>query len=179
MNPWKKFGTTKNKTMISNSKIRVYTNGIVKDDIGSYAYIVLENNSAGILETGNGGGRVFSPTILKAKFAQAGKTDKAVRMQMRAVYEGVRHCPDGSDVEIYTDNFLMDHIIETTQINEEDGDIADRYRRYIAEHRIIPHYNFTKVYNGNDLPDNDHDEWTWYAHWLCENEIKRFKKGNK
>lgn len=162
-----------------HSKVRVYTNGLVDDSVGAYAYIVLENVDCGPVKLGEGSGRLFAPSLLKAKFAQAGKADSEVRMKMRAVYEGLRHCPDGSEVEVYTDHFLMPHFFETVKADEADGDIAERYRRYVAEHRIVPTFCATKYYNGRDYPDNDHDEWTWWAHNLCEDAIKKFNKGKQ
>ena len=161
--------------MGSLSKIRVYTNGLVKDGVGAYAYIVLENPGAKIEGMD---ASVLCPTILRAKFAMAGPCKDDVRMKMRAAYEGVRHCPDGTAVEIYTDNFLVDSCLETIDPAEEDGDIADRYRRHIAASGITAEYCITKVYNGRDLPDNDHDEWTWWAYHLCEDAIRRYNKEN-
>lgn len=158
------------------SKIKVYTNGLVEDETGAYSYIVLECKSGGEIEIAGGRGQLFLPSILRAKFAQAGKATDDTRMKMRAVYEGLRHCPDGMEVEVYTDNFLMSNLLEITKPNEEDGDIAERYRKYIAEHHLTPQFSYTAVYNEKDFPCNDHDEWTWYAHWLCENEIKKFKR---
>lgn len=165
--------------MTSTSKIRVYTNGLVDDGIGAYAYIVLENEDCGEVQIADGKGRMFAPTLLRAKFAQAGKADDDCRMKMRAVYEGVRHCPDGMQVEIYTDNFLLENVFNITKANETDGDIAQKYRTYIAEHGISVLFFITKVYHGRDFPDDDHCEWTWFAHNLCEDVIKRFKKENK
>lgn len=165
--------------MNSISKIRVYTNGIAVKGTGAYAYIVLESKDCGEVQIGEGKGRMFAPSLLKAKFAKAGPATDEMRMKMRAVYEGVRHCPDGVEVEVYTDNFLIDTALKTTPRNMEDGDIAERYRQYVAAHRISVVYNITKYYNENDLPNNDHDEWTWWAHHLCEDAIKRYNKENK
>ena len=165
--------------MTSTSKIRVYINGIVDEGVGAYAYIVLENKDCGVVQITNGKGRLFAPSLLRAKFAQAGKANDDCRMKMRAAYEGVRHCPDGAQVEIYTDNFLLDDMLQSTRPNDADGDIAQKYRDYIAAHGIRVSFVMTKTYHGKDYPANDHDEWTWYAHWLCENEIKKFKKTNK
>ena len=164
--------------MNSTSKIRVYTNGIAVKGTGAYAYIVIESKDCGDIRIGEGGGRVFSPSVLKAKFTQAGPAKDEMRMKMRAVYEGVRHCPDGVEVEVYTDNFLIDSAMMTTTAEMEDGDIAVRFRKYVSEHRITPVYIITKYYNEKDLPANDHDEWTWWAHQLCEDAIKRYKKEN-
>ncbi len=160
-------------------KIRVYTNGAVVDGIGAYTYIVLESKDCGVVQMGEGRGRMFAPSVLKAKFAQAGKSTSEDRMKMRAVYEGVRHCPDNTEVEVYTDNFLIDSCLKVTKPNEEDGDIAERYRRYVAEHHISVVFCITKVYNEKDLPNNDHDEWTWWALYLCKDAIKRYIKENK
>ena len=165
--------------MDSTSKIRVYTNGIEADGIGAYAYIVLEGKCLGDIKIGSGAGRAFAPSLLRAKFAQAGRAADDMRMKMRAVYEGVRHCPDGTSPEVYTDNFLISPALDTTKLGEEDGDIADRYRNYIAAHRITPQFMAAKVYNDRDLPANDHDEWTWYALALCKYAIRRFVKENK
>ena len=100
-------------------------------------------------------------------------------MKMRAVYEGVRHCPDGAEVEVYTDNFLIDTSLRNTERNQEDGDIAVKYRQYIAEHRVNPAFVITKHYNEKDIPANDHDEWNWWAYHLCEDAIKKYKKEHK
>lgn len=165
--------------MNSTSKIRVYINGVVKEGVGAYAYIVLESKNCGEVQIGEGRGTMFSPSVLKAKFAQAGPAQDDMRMKMRAAYEGVRHCPDGMEVEIYTDNFLVDSALKTTLRNMADGDIAEKYRNYVYEHRCRPVYVITKVYNEKDLPANDHDEWTWWAYHLCEDAIKRYNKENK
>lgn len=165
--------------MNSISKIRVYTNGVEEEGTGAYAYIVLENKDCGTVKIEDGGGRIFSPSLLRAKFAQAGATTDEMRMKMRAVYEGIRHCPDGSNVEVYTDNFLIETTMRTSTRDMVDGDIADKYRRYIEEHRIHPTYFATKVYYKNDLPANNHDEWTWWARFLCEYAIKKYNKENK
>lgn len=176
MRPRNRTGTIKSKMMNSTSnKIRVYTNGIADGDVGAYAYIVLESRNCGEVL----GGTMFAPSLLRSKFAQAGKSSSKDRMKMRAVYEGVRHCPDGTEVEIYTDDFLVDSCLKVTKATEEDGDIAVRYRQYIADHRITPKFIITKVYKDADLPDNDHDEWTWWAHHLCCDAVKRFRKENK
>lgn len=167
-------GTKKNKTMNSTSKIRVYTNGIVNNGTGAYAYIVIESESAGEIL----GGQAHKPSILRSKFAQAGPATEEVRMKMRAVYEGVRHCPDNSSVDVYSDNFLLKSIFETTLPNMQDGDIAERYRNYVFSHGITVNYIITKHYNERDFPNNDHDEWTWWAYNLCENAIKSFNKTN-
>ena len=161
--------------MSSNSKIRVYTNGIAVKGTGAYAYIVLESQCGQLA-----GEKIiaFAPSVLKAKFAQSGPATDEMRMKMRAVYEGVRHCPDGREVEVYTDNFLIDSAMRTTTKDMEDGDIAERYRQYIAKHRITVVYIITKYYNEKDLPANDHDEWTWWAHQLCEDAVNRYKKEN-
>lgn len=161
--------------MSSTSKIRVYTNGIAVKGTGAYAYIVLESENCGDFH----GGTMFAPSVLKAKFAQSGPATDEMRMKMRAVYEGVRHCPDGREVEVYTDNFLIDSALKTTTKEMEDGDIAERYRQYVAAHRIDVVFCITKYYNGNDLPNNDHDEWTWWAHQLCEDAVKRYNKEHK
>ena len=165
--------------MTSTSKIRVYTNGVVEDGKGAYAYIVLESKDCGVVQIGEGRGRMFAPSILRSKFAQAGPANDEMRMKMRAVYEGVRHSPDNSTVEVYTDNFLIDTALRNTKPTEEDGDIAVRYRQYVSEHHITVQYIITKYYNENDLPANDHDEWTWWAHQLCMDAIKRLSKDNK
>lgn len=164
--------------MDSLSKIRVYTNGLVKDGVGAYAYIVLESQGSDA-EFSGVNVKVFTPSVLRAKFAMAGPCEDDTRMKMRAAYEGVRHCPDGSSVEVYTDNFLVDSCLETIKADEEDGDIAERYRRHIKDSGIKTEYCITKVYNGRDLPDNDHDEWTWWAFHLCEDAIKRYNKEHK
>lgn len=165
--------------MNSTSKIRVYTNGIAVKGTGAYAYIVLESENCGEVKMGDGRGQMFAPSVLKAKFAQAGPAKDEMRMKMRAVYEGVRHCPDNTEVEVYTDNFLIDSAMQTTRRDMEDGDIAERYRQYVAIHNVKPVFIITKYYNENDLPNNDHDEWTWWAHHLCEDAIKRYNKENK
>lgn len=157
--------------MNSTSKIRVYTNGLIDDGVGAYAYIVLESKDLGTIDFGEGSGRAFAPSELKSKFSQAGAATDEMRMKMRAVYEGVRHCPDGSEVEVYTDNFLIDTALKTTAPNQEDGDIAERYRRYVAQHGITPKFIICKHYNEKDLPANDHDEWTWLAYHMCEKSI--------
>lgn len=161
--------------MSSNSKIRVYTNGIAVKGTGAYAYIVLESQCGQLA-----GEKIiaFAPSVLKAKFAQAGPAKDEMRMKMRAVYEGVRHCPDNTEVEVYTDNFLIDSAMQTTTRDMEDGDIAERFRQYVAIHNVKPIYVITKYYNEKDLPANDHDEWTWWAHQLCEDAVKRYKKEN-
>lgn len=100
-------------------------------------------------------------------------------MKMRAVYEGVRHCPDNAEVEICTDSLRMDFLLKTTRAGEENGDIAARYRRYVADHGISVHYCVTEAYNGDDLPANDHDEWTWWARHLCDDAIGRFQQGKQ
>lgn len=164
--------------MESISKIRVYTNGLVKDGVGAYAYIVLESKGTEV-EIAGAKGHMFAPSLLRAKFAMAGPCKDDTRMKMRAAYEGVRHCPNGVTVEVYTDNFLVDTCLRTTKATEQDGDIADRYRTHIANSRITAEYHITKVYNGKDLPNNDHDEWTWWAYHLCEDAIKRYNKGVK
>lgn len=161
------------------SKIRVYTYGIVQDGIGAYAYIVLESEDCGEIEVGGGRGRLFAPSLLKAKFAQAGPATDDVRMKMRAVYEGVRHCPDNRAVEVYTEHPLIDTILRDTKPTEEDGDIAVRYRQYLAEHKIQPTFGINRAYNGRDFPNNDDDEWSWWAHTLCEDAIKRYEKEHK
>ena len=180
MNRQRNHGTIKSKTMNSTSnKIRVYTNGIVHEDTGAYAYIVLESKDCGEVEIAGAKGRMFAPSVLRAKFAQAGKATDDTRMKMRAVYEGVRHCPDNTTVEVYTDNFLIDTCLRNTKPTEEDGDIAVRSRQYVLEHHIEAQFIITKYYNEKDLPNNDHDEWTWWAHHLCEDAIKRLNKDNK
>ncbi len=164
--------------MESTSKIRVYTNGLVKDGVGAYAYIVLESQGEEI-EIAGAKATAFSPSLLRAKFAMAGPCKDDMRMKMRAAYEGVRHCPNGAAVEIYTDNFLVNSCFDSLKATEEDGDIADRYRRHIAASDIKVGYCITKVYHDKDFPDNDHDEWTWLAYHLCVDAIKRYNKGNK
>lgn len=156
--------------MNSTSKIRVYTNGLVQNGAGAYAYIVIESESAGEIL----GGHAYKPSVLRSKFSQAGPAKEEIRMKMRAVYEGVRHCPDGYEVEVYTDNFLVDTALRTTEPNQEDGDIAERYRRYIAQHGIKPQFIICKHYNERDLPANDHDEWTWMAYHMCEKAIEDY-----
>ena len=69
--------------MSSNSKIRVYTNGIAVKGTGAYAYIVLESKDCGEVNFGDGKGRMFSPSLLKAKFAQSGPATDEMRMKMR------------------------------------------------------------------------------------------------
>lgn len=160
--------------MTSTSKIRVYTNGITMNGVGAYAYIVIESKDCGVLDFGDGNGRMFAPSKLCSKFSQAGPAKEEMRMKMRAVYEGVRHCPDGSEVDVYTDNFLIDTALKTTEPNQEDGDIAERYRKYIAQHGINPQFVICKHYNENDLPANDHDEWTWMAYHMCEKAIEEY-----
>ena len=161
--------------MNSTSKIRVYVNGMAINGVGAYTYIILESKVAdedlfGVdMQT-------FAPSVLKAKFTQAGQSNDEMRMKMRAVYEGVRHCPDGAEVFVYTDNFLIDSAMQTTPREMEDGDIAEKYRQYLAVHGVTPVFVITKYYNEKDLPANDHDEWTWWAHQLCEDAIKRYKK---
>jgi len=164
--------------MNSISKIRVYTNGLAIENTGAYAYIVLESQGANVNIAG-AEAAMFAPSVLKAKFAQGGKCSSPDRMMMRAVYEGVRHCPNGSSPEVYLENFLVPSMLEVAKAGEEDGDIAVKYRQYIAANRITPQFIIAKHYNGKDLPDNDHDEWTWWAHHLCEDAIKRFNKENK
>lgn len=160
--------------MSSTSKIRIYTNGVITDGVGAYAYIVLESENLGIIDFGEGSGTAFGPTMLRSKFAQAGPASDVMRMKMRAVYEGVRHCPDGVEVEVHTDNFLIDIALNTTAPNQEDGDIAERYRRYIAQHGIKPTFILCKHYNERDLPANDHEEWTWLAYRMCEEAIESY-----
>lgn len=158
------------------SKIRVYTNGLVIGEVGAYAYIVLESPCKGEMKIGDGAGIAYGPSIVRAKFAQAGPATDEMRMKMRAAYEGVRHCPPGAEVEVYTDNFLVDPALRTTKREQEDGDIAVKYRQNIADSRVQPSFIITKHYNGKDIPDNDHDEWTWWAHHLCEDAIKKYNK---
>jgi len=160
----------------TSNKIKVYTNGIAEEGTGAYSYIVLESKNCGDVNIAGAEGCMYAPSILRAKFAQAGPATDDMRMKMRAVYEGVRHCPDGIEVEVYTDNFLIDSMMKTTAPHMQDGDIAERFRRYTAEHQIKVVYCITKHYNGNDFPNNDHDEWTWWAYHLCEDAIKKFNK---
>lgn len=164
--------------MGSISKIKVYTNGLVKDGVGAYAYIVLEDRGEDVNLAGVDV-RVFAPSLLRAKFAMAGPCKDDMRMKMRAAYEGVRHCPNGTAVDVYTDNFLVGSCLEVTKPDEEDGDIADRYRKHLASSGIKATYYIAKVYNGKDLPDNDHDEWTWFAYHLCEDAIRKYDKEHK
>lgn len=163
----------------TSDRIRVYTCGLAIEGTGAYTYIVLENTDCGEVAVGDARGRLEGPTILRARFSQAGPAKSEERMKIRAVYEGVRHCPDGATVEIYTDCFIMQQILFTTKPTDADGDIVERYRRYIAEHRIMPKFFSTKVYNEKDLPCNDHEEWTWWAHDLCRDAIRRYDKENK
>lgn len=165
--------------MKSNSKIRVYTNGLAIKGTGAYSYIVLESKDCGEVSIGDGRGQMFAPSVLKAKFTQAGPATDEMRMKMRAVYEGVRHCPDGVEVEVYTDNFLIDSAMKTTTREMEDGDIAEKYRQYLEVHKVEPVFIITKYYNGTEFPNNDHDEWTWWAHHLCEDAIKKYNKEHK
>lgn len=160
--------------MNSNSKIRVYTNGLIIQGVGAYAYVVLENNSVGALDFGEGNGTAYGPSSLKSKFSQAGPAKDEMRMKMRAVYEGVRHCPDGAEVDVYTDNFLVDTALRITEPNQEDGDIAVRYRQYIAQHGIKPQFIICKHYNEKDIPANDNDEWNWLAYHMCEKSIENY-----
>ena len=160
--------------MNSPSKIRVYTNGLIKNKVGAYAYIVLESKNLGVVDFGEGSGRAYGPSELKSKFAQAGPANDEMRMKMRAVYEGIRHCPDNAEVDVYTDNFLIDTVLRTTRQHEEDGDIAVRYRNYISQHGVKPNFVICKHYNEKDLPANDHDEWTWLAYRMCEKEIEEY-----
>lgn len=161
------------------SKIRVYTNGVVMNGVGAYAYVVLENENCGEIEVGEAKGRLFAPSLLKAKFAQAGVAAEDVRMKMRAVYEGVRHCPDGRQVEVHTDNPLLNIILQDTKPDQEDGDIAVRYRQYIAEHKIQPQFVIVRTYCDRDFPNNDNDEWSWWAHTLCTDAIKKWQKEHR
>lgn len=156
--------TTKTTTSLSN--IRVYTHGYVdaRSECGAYAYIVLSGKL---------------PREPLNCFAQAGKTTDVMRMKMRAIYEGVRHCPDGVSVEIYLGDTLLTPVLETATGADFNADIAERYRRYIGEHRITPVFVQTKMYSDNDLPSNDHDEWVWYAHRLCEEAIEKHLKEQK
>lgn len=158
----------------TSNKIRVYTNGLVQKNVGAYAYIVLENENCGEVDFGEGKGRMFAPSSLKCKFAQAGPATDEMRMKMRAVYEGVRHCPDGAEVEVYTDNFLIDTTLNKTTPAEADYDIAIRYRQYVAQHGVKPQFILCKHYYENDLPANDHDEWAWLAYHMCEKAIKEY-----
>ena len=50
--------------MNSTSKIRVYTNGLVNEGVGAYAYIVLESKDLGAIDFGEGSGRAFAPSEL-------------------------------------------------------------------------------------------------------------------
>lgn len=157
--------------------IRVFTDGIVKNGIGAYAYAVVENKDGGQVQIGDSKGTmVFTSGFLRASYAQAGKTLDDDRMKMRAVYEGVRHCPDGVGVKVATDDFLMQAALKVTMPNQVNGDIAAKYRAYIEAHRISVSFALTDYYNGDDLPDNDHDEWTWYVRNLCEQAIKNYAK---
>lgn len=165
--------------MKSDSKIRVYTNGMVAKGAGAYAYVVLESKECGDVRIGDGFGRMSGPSKPRAEFAQAGPATDEMRMQMRAVYEGVRHCPDNAHVEVYGDNFLLECAFESVTRVMENGDIAERYRQYVAAHKISVSFVITNRYRADDLPCNDDDEWTWYAYHLCEKAIKRYNKGNK
>lgn len=160
--------------MSSTSKIRVYTNGLIVDVVGAYAYVVLESKNCGVVDFGEGKGTAYGPSELKSKFSQAGPATDEMRMKMRAVYEGVRHCPDNTEVDVYTDNFLIDTVLRTTEPHQEDGDIAVRYRNYVVQHGIKPNFITCKHYNEKDLPANDHDEWTWLAYRMCEKEIENY-----
>ena len=159
---------------LTSNKIRVYTNGVVHDGTGAYAYIVLEDKDlstpavASSVRIG-----LSSPSLLRAKFAQAGKSDSAVRMKMRAAYEGVRHCPDGRAIAIYTDEYLLQGYLDDEKLSASNNDIASKYRTYIVEHKLDVTFLFAETYKKDDFPDNDHDEWTWWAHSLCEDAIKR------
>ena len=161
------------------SKIRVYTNGLIIDGVGAYAYIVLESPCHGEVKIGDGAGIAYGPSAVRTKFAMAGPATDEMRMKMRAVYEGVRHCQDGTEVDVYTDNFLIDTALRNTERNQEDGDIAVRYRQYVAEHRVQPSFIIIKHYNEKDLPDNDHDEWNWLAYHLCEKAIENYNNEHK
>lgn len=148
-------------------KIRVYTHGIAYEGRGAYSYIVLENRDCGEVAIASGKGRLLAPTSLKAKFAQGGKADDEMRMKMRAVYEGLRHCPDGSPVDVFTDSTLVKRSLDTTEEGEGNYDIASRYRGYLAAHGIQPMFALAALRILDDLPDNDHDEWLWMAEQMC------------
>lgn len=148
-------------------KIRVYTHGAAHDGKGAYSYIVLENKDCGAAKIASGQGRLLAPTSLKAKFAQGGKADDEMRMKMRAVYEGLRHCPDGMPVEVFTGSALVKRSLDTTNEGEANWDIASRYRDYAAAHGIEPTFSISTLQIVDDLPDNDHDEWLWLAGQMC------------
>jgi len=164
---------------LNSDKIRVYTNGVAAKGAGAYAYVVLESKDCGDVSIGDGSGRMFGPSRPRAEFAQAGAATDEMRMQMRAVYEGVRHCPDNAHVEVYGDNFLLECAFESVSKDMENGDIAERYRGYVAEHKISVAFFVTNRYKADDIPCNDHDEWTWYAYHLCERAIRQYNKENK
>ncbi len=160
----------------TSDKIKVYVDGVIENDTGAYAYVVLESKNCGPINIAGADGRAYGPSELKARFGQAGKSNDRVRMSLRAVYEGVRHCPDGCEPEVYTESYFLDSILESTPANGKNGDIAERYRKYVAEHHITPVFIITDVYGGFDLPDDDHKEWTWMARNLCEEAIKTYKE---
>lgn len=151
--------------MKSNSKFRVYTGGIERKGIGAYSYVVLE------VEPGEHGGEIVS---MRSRFAQAGASKNALRMKMRAFYEGVRHCPDGAEAEVLSDYYSVKELLETTGRYDENGDIAERYRQYVGEHNVNPSFCLAEVYADDDLPCDGHQEWTWMANQLCEDAIKQY-----
>lgn len=152
------------RTTTSLSDVRVYTHGLVSNGCGAYAYAVL------------GGDYPAEPLN---RFSQAGRATDAVRMKMRAVYEGVRHCPDGVRARVYVDDLALSSVLGTATGGDANADIAERYRAYIREHRITPAFVTAGAYLGDDLPCNDHDEWVWYSHQLCEDAIEKHLKEQK
>lgn len=164
-----------NQTATSPSDVCVYTHGAVKGEYGAYAYIILDCKDYGLID----GIQWRTPVTIKSKFVQGGKTTDSMRMKMRAIYEGVRHSPDGSTVKVYLGDNLLVTVLETAVSGDPNFDIAQKYRSYIQEHRITPVFEYTKMYSDSDFPCNNHDEWIWFAHQLCESEILRLKAAKK
>ena len=153
--------------MESTSKIRVYTAGIEKNGVGAYAYAVLE------VTPGMRGGDVIN---VRSRFAQAGPCKNDLRMKMRAFYEGIRHCPDGTEPEVLSDCYPIKEMLYNTNKYSENGDIAERFRQYILEHNVRPSFCLTDIYAEDDLPCDGHQECTWMVNNLCEEAIERYNE---
>lgn len=129
---------------MANTRVELFADGLFHDGYGACSWYVLITNGTHLISFPNGTVTVCPPFEDLTRGSLYGQTTSLNRMTRRAIFEGLARTPEGADVTVYCDNYLID--------DGKDMDLRNAIAKVISDRRLNISSHVIKPRLSDDLP---------------------------